>query len=152
MVDQKIIDVNNNNISQYPPTCFLNPKNEGYKIKQKWLKKRFSEGMKIKLLYVEKEGKTLYYEGPLIYAALFSTPEVYECNVKRLMLRLASLCSIYRDKIKILQKRECNSLLDIHLSELAGLADNLESSEQLLVVKTKAEEIEIINNVECPIF
>ncbi len=57
MEDLKIIDVNNNNISQYPPTCFLNPKNEGYKIKQKWLKKRFSEGMKIKLLYVEKEGK-----------------------------------------------------------------------------------------------
>ncbi|GAH67593.1 unnamed protein product, partial [marine sediment metagenome] len=39
-----IINVNPENISQYEPTCFLNPKNEGYQIKLKWLKKRFSEG------------------------------------------------------------------------------------------------------------
>lgn len=57
MSENIIINVNENNISQYPPTCFLNPKNEGYIIKKEWLKKRFSEGMKIKLLYVEKEGK-----------------------------------------------------------------------------------------------
>jgi len=49
----RIIDVDENNISQYPPKCFLNPKNEGYQIKLEWLKKRFSEGLKIKLLYLE---------------------------------------------------------------------------------------------------
>ena len=52
-----IINVNPENISQYEPTCFLNPKNEGYQIKLKWLKKRFSEGLKIKQLYLEKEKK-----------------------------------------------------------------------------------------------
>ena len=54
-----IINVNPENISQYEPTCFLNPKNEGYQIKLKWLKKRFSEGLKIKQLYLEKEGKCI---------------------------------------------------------------------------------------------
>ena len=53
MPDVRIIDVDENNISQYPPKCFLNPKNEGYQIKLEWLKKRFSEGLKIKLLYLE---------------------------------------------------------------------------------------------------
>ena len=52
-----IVSVDENNISEYEPTCFLNPKNEGYQIKRKWLKQRFSEGMKIKLLYLEGEKK-----------------------------------------------------------------------------------------------
>ena len=53
MPDVIIIDVDENNISKYPPKCFLNSKNEGYQMKLKWLKKRFSEGLKIKLLYLE---------------------------------------------------------------------------------------------------
>jgi hypothetical protein len=48
-----IVDVNLNNISAYPARCFLNPKNEGYTIKKEWLTKRFSEGFKIKQLYME---------------------------------------------------------------------------------------------------
>jgi ribosomal protein S18 acetylase RimI-like enzyme len=52
-----IVDVNSKNIEKHPPRCFLNPKNEGYQIKASWLKKRFSEGMRIKLLYVEDKKK-----------------------------------------------------------------------------------------------
>ena len=52
-----LIDVNEENISQYPPTCFLNPNNIGYQIKAKWLKQRFPEGLKIKLLYLENDKK-----------------------------------------------------------------------------------------------
>lgn len=63
MKDEKfeIISVDLNNISEYGPTCFLNPKNEGYQIKLEWLKKRFSEGLKIKLLYLEKERKCISF-------------------------------------------------------------------------------------------
>jgi ribosomal protein S18 acetylase RimI-like enzyme len=52
-----VIDVNEENISQYPPTCFLNPNNVGYQIKAEWLKKRFKEGLKIKALYLEGDKK-----------------------------------------------------------------------------------------------
>ena len=52
----KIIEVNKKNIEEYPPTCFINPKNEGYLIKLGWIKKHFSEGLKFKLIYME-EGK-----------------------------------------------------------------------------------------------
>ena len=55
----KIINVDQKNIAEYPPKCFMNPKNEGYQIKLGWLKKRFSEGLKIKLLYLEKEKKCI---------------------------------------------------------------------------------------------
>lgn len=48
----KIIEVNQKNIDEYPPVCFLNPENIGYKIKRDWLKKRFKEGLKIKQLYL----------------------------------------------------------------------------------------------------
>ncbi len=53
----KIISVNSENISEYRPVCFLNPKNEGYLKKLKWLKERFSKGLIIKLLYLENERK-----------------------------------------------------------------------------------------------
>jgi len=53
----KIISVNSENISEYQPVCFLNPKNEGYLKKQEWLKERFSKGLIIKLLYLENEKK-----------------------------------------------------------------------------------------------
>jgi len=57
MTDQIIVNVDETNIARYPPTCFLNPKNEGYLIKLDWIKKRFSEGLKIKQLYLEKKEK-----------------------------------------------------------------------------------------------
>ena len=56
-----IIDINKDNISKYPPRCFLKPDNEGYQIKVDWIKKRFSEGMKIKQLYVEGEKKAVSF-------------------------------------------------------------------------------------------
>jgi len=46
-----IVEVNSENLSQYPPSCFMNPKNVGCQIKLEWLKERFTEGLKIKLLY-----------------------------------------------------------------------------------------------------
>ena len=57
MPEIKIINIDKNNIFQYEPTCFLNPKNEGYQIKLEWLKKRFSEGLTIRQLYLENEKK-----------------------------------------------------------------------------------------------
>jgi N-acetylglutamate synthase-like GNAT family acetyltransferase len=59
MSDVKIITIDENNISEYPPKCFLNPKNEGYLIKREWLLKRFSDGLIIKQLYTEDEKKCI---------------------------------------------------------------------------------------------
>lgn len=50
-----IVEVNSENISEHGFFCVTNPKHEGYKTKMEWLKERFSEGLKIKLLYLPGE-------------------------------------------------------------------------------------------------
>jgi len=50
MEDVKIVNLNQNNISEYGVGCITNPKHLGYRSKLEWLKQRFSEGLKIKLL------------------------------------------------------------------------------------------------------
>jgi hypothetical protein len=99
--------------------------------------------------YVSKEGARLDYIGELIYAAIFSSPEVYECNVERLRMRLINLCSIYKDEIKILSRTGCQSNLDIHLTEMINLANNA----NLMYLQDKSEQIKAVNNAaECSLF
>jgi ribosomal protein S18 acetylase RimI-like enzyme len=61
MPEVTVINLDETTIAQYPkgPSCFLNPKNEGYQIKRAWLKDRFAEGLKIKVLYAEEEQKVV---------------------------------------------------------------------------------------------
>jgi hypothetical protein len=91
--------------------------------------------------YVSKDGEKLEYVGPLLYAAIFSSPEVYNCNVERLKKRLVNLCSIYKDEIKVLEKKGCNSNLASSLDEIINLAVN----SNLAALQAKADEMRIIN-------
>lgn len=103
---------------------------------------------------VVKDSKVLYYAGNLVYGALFSSPEVYECNVKRLIkLRLVNLALVYKDKIDFVQQRGCDSLLEIPLASLVGSAQSLNSSQDLLALQASADEIGKINeNAVCKIY
>jgi len=101
--------------------------------------------------YISKDGKKMEYIGPLIYGAIFSSPDVYNCNVKRLKMRVVNLASVYKDEIKILEREGCNSQLDAPLSQVIALASG--ESENLMVLQDKAEEIEIMNSAsECRLF
>lgn len=56
--DFSIIDVTAANLSDYPETiCFINPKHEHYGLKIAWLRRRFREGLRIKLLCVAGEDR-----------------------------------------------------------------------------------------------
>ncbi|RPI17556.1 MAG: GNAT family N-acetyltransferase [Ignavibacteriae bacterium] len=55
--DYKIVTLTPENALEYGCSCFLNPKNIGHEKKQSWLKKRFAEGMTLKLLYTKGEKK-----------------------------------------------------------------------------------------------
>lgn len=57
MSSLRIVNIDTENILEHPAKCFLNPKNEGYLMKLEWLKKRFSEGLIIKNLYLEEENR-----------------------------------------------------------------------------------------------
>ena len=53
-----ITEVHQNNLSEYPQViCYINPKHEYYHLKIDWLKQRFKDGLKIKLLFLEGEKK-----------------------------------------------------------------------------------------------
>ncbi|MBS3078763.1 hypothetical protein J4218_01450 [Candidatus Pacearchaeota archaeon] len=95
--------------------------------------------------YVIKEDVKMYYYGNLIYAAIFSSPEIYECNVKRLMNKLNQLGPIYLDKIEIIKRKNCESNVAPKLNQLITGAETLSSSADLAILAKVSEDIDSIN-------
>ncbi|MCL6500468.1 MAG: hypothetical protein K6T16_00330 [Candidatus Pacearchaeota archaeon] len=61
-----------------------------------------------------KKGKTVYYAtDALMYAAIFSDPVLYNCNLKRLMARLGSETDIYEKKAVALSQKNCNAAYNL---------------------------------------
>lgn len=52
----ELIDTNADNIYDYKLCFYKDAKQEGYRLKAEWLKQRFSEGLKYKVLYSASEG------------------------------------------------------------------------------------------------
>ncbi|MEK6859317.1 MAG: hypothetical protein AABX54_00740 [Nanoarchaeota archaeon] len=100
--------------------------------------------------YVEKNGKKMYYYGNLIYGAIFSSPENYECNVKRLMSKLNELGKIYISKIKIMEREDCEPKIEAKLSMEMGIAKSITSSRDLIRLGISSEEIDEINEAGKP--
>lgn len=89
---------------------------------------------------VDKNGEKMFFEtDSLMYAAIFSDKITYECQLKRLMLKLSQLCLIYQDKAKIISGKGCSS--NLKLDSLYNSAKELDNSIQLNSVYTKAKEI-----------
>lgn len=56
----KIVDVSEENLAEHPQViCYINPKNQYYPLKIEWLKNRFSDGLRIKLVYIENEKRSV---------------------------------------------------------------------------------------------
>lgn len=52
----RIVSVNERNLADHPQAiCYINPKHPAYPVKIEWLKRRFREGLQIKLFYVDGE-------------------------------------------------------------------------------------------------
>jgi len=81
--------------------------------------------------YVAKDNRRLDFEtDALMYAAIFAEPDIYECQVNRLMKKIEQLAMLYDDKATIIsQEAGCSSNLD--LSVLASTAANSESISNL---------------------
>jgi hypothetical protein len=94
---------------------------------------------------VIKEGKSFYYDGALMYGAIMSSPEIYECNAKRLMKKLIELSNVYNDKANIIKSKGCDSDTGADLSSMISLARDTNSSNQLFSVSQKAEAIQLKN-------
>ena len=102
--------------------------------------------------YVEKKNTRMYFEGDaLMYAGIFSEPELYECQVKRLMKKVEILSKIYLDKSSFIAREGCSSNLETELIGIGSAAGSLENSFGLKLVSIIAEEAGKKNyaNVEC---
>jgi hypothetical protein len=59
-LQSRIIEVTSSNIDQHPQAiCFINPKHDLYHIKVDWLRQQFKNGLRIKMLYIDKEKKPI---------------------------------------------------------------------------------------------
>jgi hypothetical protein len=96
---------------------------------------------------VSKGLDDIYYIDSLLYAAIFSSPEIYNCNLKRLMNKFNELGLIYIDKIKIIQRKGCDSEIENELRTLMNSAASLSSSREIIGLARFAKEIDKINQV-----
>jgi len=60
---------------------------------------------------VEKDGSNIKYVGSLMYAAIFSSEQIYNCNVQRLMYRDSLIAREFSDKADLMTGQGCNTNL-----------------------------------------
>jgi len=90
---------------------------------------------------------TVYFEeDALMYAAIFSNRNLYECQVRRLMKRVESLASLYDKKSILIRPKNCNS--GINLLPLITHANNLDESNKLEVMAPIVNQIKQQNDFE----
>jgi len=96
--------------------------------------------------YVETAQGRVYFEtDALMYAAIFSNPETYECQVERLMKRVEHLALLYQSKAAFVSKVGCNT--NLNLAALSNAAENFIDSSQLSAIKSISDEIYDKNEV-----
>ena len=90
---------------------------------------------------------------PLLYAAIFSDPETYECQVKRLMGRAKALVTLYEEKFDYLKGSCLPGATSLALENYKRRASNYDDSNDLLNIATLAQEIEDYNDpLKCRLF
>ena len=106
--------------------------------------------------YVVKQGKTEYFTGNLMYAAIFSSPESYECNFKRLMLRIESVAELYSEETEFLSSRGCGDTAVTNLIRLSQAAQTASPSSpmSLNLLVDAASKVDEQNSVKggCQIY
>lgn len=103
----------------------------------------------------EGDVEILYYINPeLLYAAVFSSPELYRCNLHRLMYRINMLSRLYIEKTALLKTRGCNTgELDSKLYDLALQASYLAKSDNPIQIKDVSRLVEEANSgLICKVF
>lgn len=87
--------------------------------------------------WVEKNKTRVYFAGDaLMYAAVFSDNETYECQAQRLAMRAEELASVYQRKQGLVAEKGCTSNLD--LAYYSQLLSSYEDSSDLQRLHSQA--------------
>ena len=82
--------------------------------------------------YVEKDSETMQFsDDSLMYAAIFSSPKIYECQIERLMMRATQISILYSEKADAIAGRGCNSDLKNELGTLINKLNQTKNSDGL---------------------
>ena len=97
---------------------------------------------------IVKEGKTFYFlSDSLMYAAIFSDKELYDCNVKRLMLRADSLLNLYLRKSEMLFSKACvNTDIISTMQELKLKISAFKEPSELVLIQDLFNELKMQNS------
>ncbi|MBM3230130.1 hypothetical protein FJZ22_00535 [Candidatus Pacearchaeota archaeon] len=92
---------------------------------------------------VTSEGKSLYYEGALLYGALVTPSALYECQVRSLLHRGVELTSLYAEKSALLSARGegCSTAVGALTASYGALLRATNSSKQLAGLAEQAEAL-----------
>jgi hypothetical protein len=90
----------------------------------------------------KESGKRVYFAGDLVYGAVFSEPNIYECNVKRIKVKFDNLAQLYLDKIQIIERKGCESNIAAKLGVLLG---GIQDSRGLIGLYAASQDINSIN-------
>jgi hypothetical protein len=94
---------------------------------------------------VTRNRKSLDYAGSLLYAAIFSSEQIYECNIKRLGFKTSELAQVYNDKINLINNKNCNSQIGNNLVRMISLSNNLTSTK----IKQIYAEAKLMDSENC---
>jgi len=96
---------------------------------------------------VEKQGEEVYFEtDALMYAAIFSEKQGYECQTRRLLQRLENLAQIYNEKESFTSSNGgCSFEIGADLNVLKSSAASVQNSGELIQLRNIVEDIKIKN-------
>ncbi|MFZ5954982.1 MAG: hypothetical protein ACOYT4_01025 [Nanoarchaeota archaeon] len=97
--------------------------------------------------FVEKNDQKLYYSGNLLYAAIVSDKEIYDCNVERLLYRTKMISDIYAQKADLATTKNCNTNIKADLEHFSNLLNEADPSS-LYLLERLAKELDKRNNKE----
>lgn len=82
--------------------------------------------------FVTKNSQTVYFSGnALMYAAIFSNPDIYKCQLKRLMQRTNNLIDLYEKKIVYVSQKGCNA--NFNLAGFSNSVGNFQEQNTLAI-------------------
>lgn len=103
----------------------------------------------------KKYSNKVYFETTaLLYGAIFADPEIYECQVQRLMKRASELSLIYYAKSALLSPKGCSSNLESSLASYANQTFSMNNSINLIsYISQDADSLRRRNNdLDCKLF
>jgi len=96
---------------------------------------------------VVKGSEEMSYVGSLMYGAIFSSEDIYNCNVERLMFRTSKVAKVFSEKVDLMGARGCDSNLKGDLVSWSGMTGN-SSSDGLASLRSAGNSLDRKNSRE----